>query len=285
MSRRQRTLGAPVELSGTGLHEGRPASVRITPAASGAGIVFRRTDLPGGPEVRVGPEGLGAAERRTRLVHDSAEVHTVEHLLAALLAARLDNVLIEIDGPELPGLDGSAMPWAAALSQAGAVEQDGERRTLRLARAVAVALDGASVAAIPTGRESLELSYTLDYSRQGLPPQHVEASLPGTDFAAEIAPARTFVLAAEAAGLRAAGLGRGATPENTLVLARDGQPVEGSLRFPDEPARHKMLDLLGDLALLGADLQARVVAVKSGHRAHHELVRRLAAELAHEEAG
>jgi UDP-3-O-acyl N-acetylglucosamine deacetylase len=232
----------------------------------------------------VGPEGLGAGERRTRLVHDTAEVHTVEHLLAALLAARLDNVLVEIDGPELPGLDGSALPWAAALAAAGADEQEGTRRVLRLRRAVAVALDGASLCAIPTGREVLELSYTLDYSRQGLPPQHVEASLPGTDFLAELAPARTFVLAGEVAGLRAAGLGRGATPENTLVLARGGQPVEGSLRFPDEPARHKMLDLLGDLALLGADLQARVVAVKSGHRAHHELVRRLAAELVHEEA-
>jgi UDP-3-O-acyl N-acetylglucosamine deacetylase len=247
-------------------------------------VVFRRVDLPGRPEVRVGPEGLGAGERRTRLVHDSAEVHTVEHLLAALLAARLDNVLVELDGPELPGLDGSALPWVAALAEAGALEQQGRRRTLRLRRPVAVALDGASLCAIPTGREALELSYTLDYSRQGLPPQHVEVTLPGTDFAAEIAPARTFVLEGEVDRLRSEGLGRGATPENTLVLGRGGQPVQGSLRFPDEPARHKMLDLLGDLALLGADLQARVVAVKSGHRTHHELVRRLAAELEHEEA-
>jgi UDP-3-O-acyl N-acetylglucosamine deacetylase len=284
MVRSQRTLRAPVELSGAGLHEGRPARARLLPAAPGAGVVFRRVDLAGRPEVKVGPAGISQGERRTRLVHDSAEVHTVEHLLAALLAAGLDNVLVELDGPELPGLDGSALPWAQALGRAGAVEQPGSRRTLRRRRAAAVALDGASLAAIPIGRAALELSYTLDYTRQGLPVQHVEASLPGTDFLAEIAPARTFVLASEAEALRAAGLGRGSTPENTLVLDTGGRPVAGSLRFPDEPARHKMLDLLGDLALLGADLQARVVAVKSGHRSHHELVRRLAAELEHEEA-
>jgi UDP-3-O-acyl N-acetylglucosamine deacetylase len=282
MSRRQRTLSAAVELSGAGLHEGRIVTARLLPAPAGTGVVFRRADLPGAPEVRVAPDSLGEAARRTQLVHGSAEVHTVEHLLAALLAAPVDNVVIELDGPELPGLDGSARPWVQLLQRAGAVEQREPRRTLVLSRVVSVAWGGGSLRAEPG--PALELDYTLDYSAQGLPPQRVQARFPGTDFAAELAPARTFVLAAEARELQAAGLGRGATPENTVVLEPGYRPTHGSLRFPDEPARHKMLDLLGDLALLGADLQARVVAVKSGHRAHHDLVRKLAAELAGDEA-
>ena len=283
MSRSQRTLAAPAQLSGPGLHEGRLVTARLSPAPAGTGVVFRRTDLAGAPEVRVAPDSLGEAARRTQLVHGSAEVHTVEHLLAALLAAPVDNVLVELDGPELPGLDGSALPWVQVLRRAGAAEQAAPRRALRLSRVVSLAWGGGSLRAEPA-ESGLELDYTLDYSAQGLPPQRVQARFPGTDFAAELAPARTFVLAAEARELQAAGLGRGATPENTVVLEPGYRPAHGSLRFPDEPARHKMLDLLGDLALLGADLQARVVAVKSGHRAHHELVRKLAAELAGDEA-
>jgi len=284
MTRRQRTLAAPVELSGAGLHEGRDVTARLRPAPAGSGVVFRRVDLPGSPEVAVVPDAVADAARRTQLVHGSAEVHTIEHLLATLLALRVDNVLVELDGPELPGLDGSALPWATALQRAGTLEQDQPRRVLRLRREVSLTQGGASLTVTPIERQVLELTYTLDYTAQGLPRQHVQAWLPGTDFVRELAPARTFVLAGEAQALLAAGLGRGATPENTVVLAEGGRPVSGSLRFPDEPARHKMLDLLGDLALLGADLQARVVAVKSGHRAHHELVRRLAAELARDEA-
>jgi len=284
MSRSQRTLAAPVELAGPGLHEGRRVTARLQPAPPGTGVVFRRVDLPGAPQVVVAPDSLGEAARRTQLVHGSAEVHTVEHLLAALAAAPIDNVLVELDGPELPGLDGSALPWALALRQAGDAAQSTPRRTLRLARRVAVEAGGATLVAEPVDGAVLELDYTLDYTAQGLPRQRVQARFPGTDFAAELAPARTFVLAAEAAAMLAAGLGKGATPENTVVLQPDGRPASGKLRFPDEPARHKMLDLLGDLALLGADLQARVVAVKSGHRAHHELVRKLAAELAGDEA-
>jgi UDP-3-O-acyl N-acetylglucosamine deacetylase len=280
VTRRQRTLNAGTALSGAGLHEGRPARVRLLPAAPGTGVCFARTDLPGAPTVTAAPEFVAAdAGRRTQLRRGAAEVHTVEHLLAALTVARVDNVRVELDGPELPGLDGSARPWAEALAAAGAVEQEAERAELRLRRAVAVELDGASLAAIPTGRAALELCYTLDYRKAGVPAQYVEAALPGTDIAAEILPARTFVLASEVDALRAAGLGRGADLSNTVVLEPGGGARGGSLRFPDEPARHKMLDLLGDLSLLGVDLCARVVAVKSGHRAHHELVRRLQREL------
>jgi UDP-3-O-acyl N-acetylglucosamine deacetylase len=284
MTRSQRTLAAPAEMSGPGLHEGQRVTVRLLPAPPGTGIVFRRVDLDGAPQVVVAPDSLGEAARRTQLVHGSAEVHTVEHLLAALVSVPIDNVLVELDGPELPGLDGSALPWVLALRAAGDVAQSTPRRSLRLARRVSVETGGATLVAEPLDRPALELHYTLDYTAHGLPLQRVSASFPGTDFAAELAPARTFVLAAEAAALQAAGLGRGATAENTVVLEPGGRPASGSLRFPDEPARHKMLDLLGDLALLGADLQARVTAVKSGHRAHHELVRRLAAELARDEA-
>ena len=229
MTRRQRTLRSEAALSGKGLHEGRPARVRLLPAEAGSGVCFARTDLPGAPTVPAAAEWVVAdAGRRTQLRRGAAEVHTVEHLLAALSAARVDNVRVELDGPELPGLDGSARPWAEALAAAGAAEQPAERRELRLTRPVSFELDGARLSALPTGRAALELSYTLDYSRAGVPVQTVEAALPGTDLAAEILPARTFVLAAEADALLAAGYGRGADAANTVVLEAGGRPRSGS---------------------------------------------------------
>ncbi len=279
MARNQRTLRSPVELSGTGLHEGQAARVRLRPARPGTGLLFLRSDLADAEAVPATIAALGEGERRTVLRRGEVEIHTVEHLLAALAALQIDNLEIEVAGPELPGLDGSARPWFEALARAGIADQKEPRRTLVLERPVAVEIDGASLTAFPSAQPGLALSYTLDYTGQGLAPQYVEARVPSPELLERIAPARTFVFASEIDALRAAGLGRGADAANTVILGRDGRPVEGELRFPDEPARHKLLDLLGDLALLGADLQARVVAVKSGHRAHHELVRRLNAEL------
>lgn len=281
MSRRERTLQAPVTVAGTGLHEGRPVRVTLRPAPAGHGVVFARTDLPGAPEVPATLEWLGDGERRTLLRRGAAEVHTVEHLLAALLAEGVDNLRVELDGPELPALDGSARDWLAAVRAAGVQEQDRPRRTLRLRRELSVALGDSRLRALPAAGDGLELSCTLDYERHGVPLQVVEARLPGSDFAERIAPARTFVLEHEARALAAAGLGRGADTDNTVVLAPGGRAAAGTLRFPDEPARHKMLDLLGDLALLAADVAGRVEAVRGGHRAHHALARRLAEELAH----
>ena len=278
MSRQQRTLAEAVELSGTGLHEGQPVTVHLAPARAGAGIHFVRADLADSDPIPATIASVVPGERRTLLRRGAAEVHTVEHLLAALWAFGVDNLEVTLDGPELPALDGSARPWVEALARAGLAELRAPRRSFTVREPIVVEREGATLAALPpAGDGQLDLSYTLDYRARGLAVQHVDLSLPGGDFAAEVAPARTFVFADEASALRAAGLGRGATPENTVVFGADGEPVEGKSRLPEEPARHKLLDLVGDLALLGCDLSARVVALKSGHALHHELVRRLAA--------
>jgi UDP-3-O-[3-hydroxymyristoyl] N-acetylglucosamine deacetylase/3-hydroxyacyl-[acyl-carrier-protein] dehydratase len=283
MARSQRTLRNAFEVTGVGLHEGREVAVQVRPARADTGAVFVRSDLPDSEPIPARLSALGDGERRTVLRRGEVEIHTVEHLLAALLGLQIDNVEVELSGPELPSLDGSALPWFQALSRAGIVDQKAARKTLVVDRPVSVEVDGATLSAFPSEEQGLHLSYTLDYRAMGLPAQYVDVTVPGTDLATELAPARTFVFAKEAAELRKSGLGQGADAGNTVIFGDSGRPVEGELRFPDEPARHKLLDLMGDLYLLGAELQGRVVATKSGHRAHHELVRRLAAEMERQE--
>ena len=247
MTRSQHTIRHAFEVEGVSLHGGRPVHVTVKPGRAEAGVVFHRVDLPGSEPVPALLASLGPGQRRTLLRRGQAEVHTVEHLLAALMGSQVDNLEIELDGPELPGLDGSSLPWLEGLSRAERVDQKVPARTLRLTRPVTVELDGATLSAFPSSREGLHLSYTLDYRSRGLAPQFVEADVPSPDFARELAPARTFVFAVDAEALRAAGFGQGADAANTAILDGAGRPVEGALRFPDEPARHKMLDLMGDL--------------------------------------
>lgn len=282
MARNQRTVKNAFELGGRGLHEGEPVRVHVRPAAPDAGVSFVRSDLPDSDPVPAVYRSVGEGERRTLLQNGPVSVHTVEHLLATLFCLRVDNLEVELDGPELPALDGSALPWFEAIERAGVVEQKVERRTFALERPIVVDMDGAVLAAFPARGDGLQLSYTLDYRSHGLAPQHVELRLPAADARADVAPARTFVFQQEVGALIDAGLGRGADETNTVVL-EGGRPVNCELRFDDEPARHKLLDLMGDLYLLGADLRGRIVATKSGHRAHHELVRRLADEMEYQE--
>ncbi len=278
MSTNQHTLKNPFELTGVGIHTGVPARVVVKPAKADTGVNFVRSDLPDSDPVPADHRALDVSARRTTLRHGATEVHTVEHLLAALMANGVHNLEVEIDGPEVPALDGSAKPWFDGIRSVGMVDQKVERKTFTLERPVVVELDGATLAAFPSAQSGLSLSYTLDYSDLGLAPQFVELQLPDDDIIDTFAPARTFVFASEVDALRGAGLGKGADPDNTIILDGNGTQ-EAKLRFPDEPARHKMLDLLGDLFLLGADIRGRVVATKSGHRAHHELVRKLVAEI------
>jgi len=282
MPRNQRTLKNPFEMRGVGLHEGHDVRVVIRPSAADSGAFFIRSDLPDSDPIPASIEAVAEAERRTMLRRGVAEVHTVEHLLAALAAMNIDNVEIELDGPELPALDGSALPWFEALSASGVTDQKVARKEFSIEEPLFIEMDGAVVNAIPSSRGGLQLAYTLDYRHQGMSPQFVEVELPGTDMAKEIAPARTFVLASEVEALRASDLGAGANEENTVVLDGDAS-VHGDLRFSDEPARHKLLDLLGDLYLLGADIQGRISSIRSGHRAHHAMVRCLSAAMEREE--
>lgn len=268
---RQRTIARAVECSGSGLHLGATCRLRLLPAAEDTGITFVRTDLPGKPRIAATAENRVAQPRRTAIMSGDALVHTVEHLISAVTGTGIDNLTVELDGPEAPGLDGSAAAYVELLAQAGTVEQKAFRREIVLRERVHVeGRNGSSVTAEPWSG-GLRLSYTLDYPPPMLQNQRVELDLTDEGYKREIAPARTFVMREEAELLQALGMGAGANFDNTIVYDMDG-PMQGvALRFPDEAARHKLLDLVGDLALLGARLRARVTAVKSGHELNLEL--------------
>lgn len=274
----QKTIQKPAELTGVGVNLGRQVTIRILPAEPDAGVIFVRTDLPGAPKVPADPEYVVPKLRRTVLRKGDAEVQMTEHLLAAASGLDLDNLLVELRGPEFPACDGSARVFAELLQKAGIVEQPKPRIRRTLSEQVTITDEGATVAAFPAS-EGLSISYTLEYPHLALPAQQFHCVLSPETFLRELAPARTFVFQREAPALLASGLGRGASLENTLVLRDDGSLVYGQLRFPDEFARHKVVDLIGDLRLLGAGIAARIVAVRSGHAQNLQLVERMRPKL------
>jgi len=284
MSRNQRTIKAPFELSGAGLHSGAEATVRVLPGEADSGVVFVRTDLPDAPEIPAAHRFIVENPRRTSLKNEEAEVHTIEHLCAALMGLGVDNLRVEVSGPEMPGLDGSSLPWLEQIQRSGLVEQRSPRKCLEIRDPVVVTAGDFFISAVPHDREGLALAYTLDFPDSPVGSQFLALDVTPDTFREKIAPARTFCFASEVQELKERGLGRGATRENTIVV---GAPLDGAPppRFADELVRHKVLDLLGDLFLLGADIRGRVVAAKTGHSANRKLVGRLvetleAAELA-----
>jgi len=276
----QRTIEKEVELSGRGLFTGQPVSVRLRPAAPDTGVTFVRRDQPGALPVAARTENLAKRARRTSLRNGVVAIETVEHCLAAAGGLAIDNLTVELDAAELPAADGSAGPFVEALLAAGAVEQDRERDVLELSETVRVSDGDAELVAWPSASRQLDIIYELDYgAHSGLGRQICHFTLEPERFVREIAPARTFVTAQEAEQLRAAGLGQHLTYQDILVIGPEG-PIENRFRFPDECARHKILDLIGDLMLLGCPLAGRIYARKSGHELNHELVRRLAEQRA-----
>jgi UDP-3-O-[3-hydroxymyristoyl] N-acetylglucosamine deacetylase len=281
--RARRTLGQVVERAGVGLHGGAAVRVRLGPGPAGGGVQFVRTDLAGAPEVRASVEMVTGVERCVRLGPEERGAATVEHLLAALWALEIDDARVELDAPELPALDGSAAGWVAAVDEAGARESGGGAVAVLVAfervEAGSAALepldDAADVAAGRGGAPRLVVRVRHEPGR-GLAPVELQRVVDAATFRAEIAPARTFCFEDELAALRAAGLGQGGSLENAVVLDPRGAPLNpDGLRWADEPARHKMLDAIGDLALLGARLHGRLVLRGAGHAAHVALVRKL----------
>ncbi|MCG3135210.1 MAG: hypothetical protein HMLKMBBP_02720 [Planctomycetes bacterium] len=276
MPRKQRTLRESFTFSGAGLHTGAHANVRVSPAPADHGVVFVRTDLPDRPRLVADADYADGQGRRTTIRSGGADIQTIEHLLAACAGMRIDNLLVESDGPEMPGLDGSALPFVDMIRAAKPVELAKERKEFFLAEPVAVD-DGtgdSSIVALPS-EQGLSFSYALDYPQSPfVGSQFHSVRLEEMPFANEIAPARTFVMEEEAQKLRAAGLGKGATYDNTLVIGERGV-IENRLRFPDEPVRHKLLDLIGDFFLMNLDLHARIVATKAGHALNGAIVRKL----------
>jgi UDP-3-O-acyl N-acetylglucosamine deacetylase len=268
------TLAKEVIVTGVGLHTGATVTTTLRPRGE-EGIVFVREDLSGSPSVKACTANVDLQLRRTVLRDGAGEVQTAEHLLAVLYALGIDSAEIRLSGPELPGLDGSSRIWLEEIGGAGTAAGPPVRRLLDLREALSETAGAAAIVAVPN-QEGLLVDYTLDHDSAIIPVQRVSYRIDADTFAQEIAPARTFVLEEEAQALLAAGLGRGATTENTLVVGKDGVR-DNTLRFPDEFARHKVLDLLGDLSLIGAPLNARIVGIRSGHELNAALAKQIIA--------
>ncbi len=278
MTDRQTTLAKEATYEGVGLHTGETCHIRFRPAPAGSGIVFVRVDLPGEPEVRVAPENAvydTKQGRRTILREGPAEVHTVEHLLAAVTGSGIDNLRIELDSRE-PGepADGSAIPFVRLFREIGLEKLDADRNYFKVPHPVRFAHDGIELVALPY--DGFRVSFTIQYDNPVIGTQHAAYDVVPGVFEDEIAPARTFVLRRDVEQLRRAGLIRGGTIDNAVVVNDDGVANEGGLRFPDEFVRHKILDLVGDLSLLGRPVRGHVMAWRSGHATHVEFVKALA---------
>ncbi|MDA1259996.1 MAG: UDP-3-O-acyl-N-acetylglucosamine deacetylase [Planctomycetota bacterium] len=274
-ARAERTTRRAVELSGVALHSGAAVRLRLEPAPAGAGIVFQRSDLVDAPDVPARPAHLATAQRRTVLREGEAEIGMVEHLLAACAGLKVDNLIARVDGPEMPGGDGSAAVYVELLQKAGVVEQKRPRRVLCVEEPLMFREDGAELVVLPPSGNGLQVRYLPAYPA-GVDATPVVYDVASGDFTREIASARTFVVAEDIEKLLAAGLGKGASAENTLVLGATTSP---EMRLDREPTRHKILDLIGDFALLGADLHADVIASRSGHALNQKAVLALREQL------
>jgi UDP-3-O-[3-hydroxymyristoyl] N-acetylglucosamine deacetylase/3-hydroxyacyl-[acyl-carrier-protein] dehydratase len=259
-------------LEGIGLHLGVPCRITFQPALARQGIVFRRTDCVGSPRIRAYVTEVSDSERRTQLGKGEHAIHTVEHVLAAVSGMGIDDITIDMDAPEPPILDGSAAPFVAALLEAGLAAMDGEPEFLDLTEPVRI-IDGASVyEAYPS--ERFELDVTIEFPHPLIGKQSGRFTIAQDSFASELSRARTFGFVHEVEALRGRGLIKGASLDNTVVLD-DTAVLSGDLRWSDEFLRHKAMDCVGDLALTGARLRARIVAVKPSHRGTVTLVREL----------
>lgn len=267
--RQERTLRKPIEASGVGIHTGVHCGVRIEPAAAGTGITF--TD--GRSAFALSPDRLVDGCRCTALGADGWTVMTVEHLLAALLGMGIDNATVQVDGPEIPILDGSARGWARLLRGAGAVSQNRRAEEVWLDEPVAVTSGNSCAVAVPD--TCLRLTCVTDYDHPLLGVQAATRKIGRGVFERDLAPARTFAMHHEVQALLDAGLARGGDLGNALIVFEDR--FSDALRVPQECLMHKMLDLLGDLAVLGVRLRAHVTAVRPGHAVNARLVGRLAA--------
>lgn len=272
----QNTLATAFELSGVGLHSGVNTKVRVLPATFGQGRYFVRVDMPNQPHIPARVEAVSTTTLSTELANGEAKVRTVEHLLAALAAMGVDNACIEIDGPEVPLMDGSARLWVEAIAAVGLSQAQGEKspsQPLILQSPVWVNQGDAFVAAIPA--PTTRFTYGIDFDLPAIGNQWHSWTPTQANFATEIAPARTFGLMHQIEQLRAAGLIKGGSLDNALICSHEGW-VNPPLRFSNEPARHKLLDLVGDLSLLGDFPQAHFLAYKASHQMHVQLAQMLA---------
>ncbi len=263
--RKQTTIARPSQVSGFGFWSGLDVTIEFRPAVENTGIVFVRADLPGNPRIPAQIHHRAQGPRRTTLVHQGCAVELVEHVMSALFCLQIDNCEVWVNRPEIPGCDGSAQPFVAALLDSGRRELDALRAIRKVTETIRVGDEWAWVQAEPIDTNDYHLLYDLDYPNcSAIGEQSYSICITPESYIAEIAAARTFVLESEAQQLRKQGLGRRVEYSDLLVFTEDG-PINNSLRFNDECARHKLLDMVGDFALIGADLIGKFTAYRSGH--------------------
>ncbi len=273
--RPQRTLARPVSVRGVGFITGAPVTVRFVPAPPDSGIRFQRIDRPQGPTVPATVHQVTGTQRRTTLGDAYSGITLVEHILAALAGLRIDNCCVELDAGEPPGLDGSSQGFVAALLQAGIIPQQAPRAIWTVSQPIILQRGDATLAIHPHSAPTLRISYRLDYGHPSPIPPHLHScDITPERFAAELAHCRTFIMESEVQMLWKQGIGRHLTHADLLVFGPRG-PIHNTLKHADEPARHKVLDLVGDLGLCGCDLVGHVVAYRSGHQMNVELAKQI----------
>ncbi len=271
----QKTIKSEGKMHGRGLFGGKEAKVVFRPAPADSGVAFIRTDIPEPVRITAVAPNLAERSRRTTLKKGSVSIETIEHCLAAINALEIDNVVVEVNGPELPASDCCCSEYFKILRRTGLVEQNVSRKEFVIDKPITITVGDASIYALPYSDDGLSLTYDLDYGgHTGIGRQIFSCRLTPESFERHLAPARTFLLEAEAKQFQARGMGAHISPRDILIINSDG-PIKNSYRFPNECVRHKIVDLIGDLALVGRAIKGRIVAYKSGHALNQQLSRRL----------
>ena len=271
----QKTIKDPVKLAGKGLFGGQDATVTFHPAPEETGIVFVRTDMASAVRIPAVAPNIAERSRRTSIKKGEVSIETVEHCLAAIHALEIDNIVMEVEGPELPAPDCSSAQYVTVLKQAGLVEQTNPRKEFVIRKPICVNAGDATIYALPHSDGGLSITYDLDYSSHaGIGRQIYSYQLAPDSFETGMAPARSFLLEVEAKQFQARGIGTHIGPSDILVIDSQG-PVKNAYRWPNECVRHKIVDLIGDLTLVGRPVIGRIVAYKSGHALNQQLVRKL----------
>ncbi len=271
----QKTIKSEGKIHGRGMFGGEETKLVFRPAPANSGVTFVRTDVPEPVRISAVASNLAERSRRTTIKKGSVSIETIEHCLATVNALEIDNVVVEVDGPELPAPDCSCAEYFKVLKRAGLVEQDVSRKEFVIKEPITITGGDACVYALPYSDDGLSLTYDLDYGgHTGIGRQIFSCQLTPENFEKHLAPARTFLLEAEAKQFQTRGIGTHISPRDILVINSDG-PIKNSYRFPNECVRHKIVDLIGDLALVGRAVKGRIVAYKSGHALNQQLVRKL----------
>ncbi len=281
----QRTIKNSFSIEGIGLHTGEKVSLTVKPAQEDTGIIFIRKDMSADCRIKADIDNLLDVQkypRRSSIASGSVQVHTIEHLMSAIYGLGLDNLIVEITGPECPGLDGSSGVFVKSFIESGVVEQNAEKKFFKLKEPIYISENSSHIVALPS--DTFKISYTLDYPDSVIKSQYASFQIDPDTYAKEIAPARTFCLEEEVEKLKEYGLGKGSDYNNTVVIGANGV-IKNKFRFPNEPVRHKICDLIGDLALLGMAIKAHVIGIRSGHILNTRLVRSLKNLIGKEKAG